>query len=185
MTIPASAPAPLATRPSSDEFAPYYGKYITRVPDGDLIATLEEQLPATIELLDRFDEAGAGLRYAPGKWSVKEVVGHLADCERIFAYRALAAARSESASLPGFDENAYVAVATFDDRTLGSLLGELTAVRRATLSLFKDLSEAELSHRVVANGVPVSARALAWIIAGHELHHAALLTERYLPLLNA
>jgi hypothetical protein len=177
--MPVATSAVLVTRPAADEFAPYYGKYVERVPEGDLLATLESQLEATVALLDRFGEAGGGTRYAPGKWSVKEVVGHVTDAERIFGYRALAAARGEAASLPGFDENAYVTAANFDGRTLNSLMGELTAVRRATISLFRNLTDAELGRRVVANGVPVSARALAWIIAGHELHHATLLRERY------
>jgi uncharacterized damage-inducible protein DinB len=111
---------------------------------------------------------------------VKEVVGHVADTERIFVYRALCAARAEAGVLPGFDENAYVANAGFDARTLNSLLGELTAVRRATLSFFRSLSEEQLARRVTANNKPYTARAIAWIIAGHERHHARLLAERYL-----
>lgn len=182
--MPVTTSPALATRPSADEFAPYYAKYIAQVPEGDLLASLESQLEATVALLDTFGEAGAGTRYAPGKWSVKEVVGHVADAERIFAYRALAAARGETTSLPGFDENAYVVGGAFDARTLNSLLGELTAVRRATLSLFRNFTDADLGRRVVANGVPVSARALAWIIAGHEQHHVALLRDRYVPALG-
>lgn len=182
--MPVTTPPALMHRPAPDEFAPYYGKYVARVPEGDLLATLEGQLESTIALLDRFGESGAGTRYAPEKWSVKEVVGHVADAERIFAYRALAAAREEGASLPGFDENAYVVAGRFDGRTLNSLMSELTAVRRATLSLFRNLDDAQLARRVVANGVPVSARALGWIIAGHELHHALLLQERYVPVLG-
>jgi uncharacterized damage-inducible protein DinB len=173
----------LVTRPTPDEYSPYYGKYIDRVPDGDLFETLESQLQRTVELLDTFGETGAALRYAPGKWSVKEIVGHVTDAERIFSYRALCAARGEPGALPGFDENAYVAGAHFDARTLNSLLGELTAVRRSTLALFRNLDDDALISRVVANGVPVTPRALAWIVAGHELHHAALLRERYRPLL--
>lgn len=174
----------LVTRPTPDEYSPYYGKYIDRVPDGDLFETLESQLQRTVELLDSFGETGAALRYAPGKWSVKEVVGHVTDAERIFTYRALCAARGEPGALPGFDENAYVAGAHFDTRTLNSLLGELTAVRRSTLALFRNLGDDALVSRVVANGVPVTPRALAWILAGHELHHASLLRERYQPLLG-
>jgi uncharacterized damage-inducible protein DinB len=172
--------AALATRPADDEFAPYYARYIAAVPDGDVLDTLERQLEEMVALMDRFGEAGGSHRYAEGKWSVKEVLGHIADAERIFAYRALCAARGEQGSLPGFDENAYVANANFDGRTLNSLLGELTATRRATLALFRSLDSATLARRVVANGVPVSARALAWIVAGHERHHQNLLRERYL-----
>ncbi|MBV9879722.1 MAG: DinB family protein [Gemmatirosa sp.] len=181
--MPAAA-AVLTSRPAEGEFNPYYGTYIAKVPDGDLLATLESQLEDTVALLDEFGESGAGTRYAPGKWSVKSVVGHLTDAERIFTYRALCAARGEAAELPGFDENAYVDVAAFDGRTLNSLMGELTAVRRATLSLFRNLGDDELTRRVSANRSPISARALAWIIAGHERHHAGLLRERYLPALR-
>ena len=173
----------LTTRPTGDEHSPYYGKYIERVPEGDVFETLESQLQRTVELLDTFGETGGALRYAPGKWSVKEVVGHITDTERIFTYRALCAARGEAGPLPGFDENAYVAGAHFDARTLNSLLGEITVVRRATLALFRNLGEDALVRRVIANGVPITPRAIAWIIAGHELHHASLLRERYLPLL--
>ncbi|MGZ8412027.1 MAG: DinB family protein [Gemmatirosa sp.] len=169
----------LSLRPDADEFAPYYARYIAQVPDGDVLDTLERQLEEMVALMDRFGETGSMHRYAEGKWSVKEVLGHIADAERIFAYRALCAARGESGGLPGFDENAYVANANFDARTLNSLLGELTATRRATLALFRSLDAETLARRVVANGVPVSVRALAWIVAGHERHHQVILRERY------
>ena len=176
-----STPALLTERPAPGEFAPYYAKYVDAVPDGDVLDALESHLDEWVALLDRFGEARAGHRYGPDKWSVKEVVGHVTDAERIFVYRALCAARGEGGELPGFDENAYVAGGAFDERTLNSLLGELAAARRATLSLFRNLSDAQLARRVVANGVPVSARALAWIVAGHERHHSNILRERYLP----
>jgi uncharacterized damage-inducible protein DinB len=173
-------PSALATRPSADEFAPYYATYVDAVPDGDVLQTLETQLESTVALLDEIGEARAGHRYAEGKWSVRELVGHMIDAERIFVYRAMCAARGEAGALPGFDENAYVANAHFEGRTLGSLLGELTAVRRATLALCRNLEPAALARRVTANGAPVSTRALVWITAGHERHHARILRERYL-----
>lgn len=182
----ATSPIPtsplLAAPPAADgaEFNPYYAKYVALVPPGDVLATLEAQLAETVAVLDAAGEERAGHRYAPGKWSVREVVGHLIDTERVFAYRAMCAARGESAGLPGFDENAYVAAADFDRRTLGSLLGEFTAVRRATLALFRHFDDPALARHVVANGAPVTARALAWITAGHELHHRRILQERYL-----
>ena len=169
-----------SVRPGADEFAPYYARYIDQVPDGDVLETLERQLADTVALMDQFGESGSARRYAEGKWSVKEVLGHLADAERVFCYRAMAAARAEQGSLPAFDENAYVANARFDARSLASLLGEMTAVRRATLALFRSMVESELTRRVVANNVPVSARALLWIVAGHERHHQAVLRDRYL-----
>ena len=176
----ALSPSALTTRPGADEFAPYYARYIDQVPDGDVLATLEAQLADTVALMDQFGEAGSLHRYAEGKWSVKDGLGHGADAERVFCYRAMAAARAEAGSLPAFDENAWVANASFDARSLASLLGEMTAVRRATLALFRGMTEAELARRVVANNVPVSARALAWIVAGHERHHQGILRERYL-----
>jgi uncharacterized damage-inducible protein DinB len=178
--MPLTAPSLLSSPPAADEFVPYYQKYIDTVPTGNVLDTLEGQLSETVALLDRFGEARGGHRYAPGKWSVKEVVGHITDAERVFVYRAMCAARAEPGALPAFDENAYVANAGFDARTLNSLLGEFTAVRRATLSLFRNPTEEQLARRVVANGNPVSARAIAWIVAGHERHHQRLLAERYL-----
>jgi uncharacterized damage-inducible protein DinB len=172
----------LAEPPAADggEFLPYYAAYVALVPPGDVLARLESQLADTVAVVDGVGEERAGHRYAPGKWSVRELLGHVVDSERVFTYRALCAARGETAALPGFDENAWTAGADFDRRSLNSLMGELTAVRRATLALFRNLDEAALARRVVANGAPVSARALAWIIAGHELHHRRLLQERYL-----
>ena len=178
--MPLATSSRLASPPPTDEYLAYYQKYIDQVPAGDVLDTMEGQLADTVALLDRFGEARAGHRYEPGKWSVREVVGHVADAERIFVYRALCASRGEAGALPGFDENAYVDEAGFDARTLNSLLGELTAVRRATLSLFRNLTEEQLARRVSANRSPVTPRALAWIIAGHERHHARLLAERYL-----
>jgi uncharacterized damage-inducible protein DinB len=174
------SPGALTVRPGADESAPYFARYIDLVPDGDVLDTLERQLEETVQLLDRFGEARGGHRYGEGKWSVKEVCGHLADAERVFTYRAMCVARGETGSLPSFDENAYVAGADFDARTLNSLLGELTAVRRATLALFRNLDVAALGRRGTANGAPVTPRALAWITAGHERHHQWILRERYL-----
>jgi hypothetical protein len=175
--------SPLLTEPpteASGEFLAYYAKYVSLVPAGDLLETLEAQLADTVALVDQVGEARAGHRYAEGKWSVRELLGHVIDTERVFAYRALCAARGETAPLPAFDENAWVAGTAWDGRTLGSLLGELTAVRRATLALFHHLDDAALARRVTASGAPLSARAAGWIIAGHERHHQSLLRDRYL-----
>ena len=179
-TTARAAHALLTEPPGHDEYAEYYRRYVETVPTGDLLVTLERQLEETVALLDTVGEARAGHRYAEGKWSVKEVVGHVTDAERIFTMRALCAARGETAALPGFDENAYVARASFDARSLNALMGELTAVRRATLALFRSLDATELGRRVTASGHPVTARALAWITAGHERHHARILRERYM-----
>jgi hypothetical protein len=176
-----AVPALLAEPPVADggEFLPFYAGYVALVPPGDVLATLEAQLAETVAVLDAIGEERAGYRYAPGKWSVRVVVGHVIDTARVFAYRAMCAARGETAGLPGFDENAWVAGADFDRRTLNSLLGELTAVRRATLSFFRNLGADALTRRATANGAPVTTRALAWITAGHERHHRIVLAERY------
>lgn len=171
---------PQSTRPQSDEHSPYYAKYIALVPDDDLSIAghLADQHHETIDVL-RKAKAKGDYAYAADKWTVKEVIGHLCDAERVFAYRALRFARGDSTELPGFDENAYVAQSNFRSRTMEDLLEELFAVRAATLSLAKHLPESALARRGSANGAPVSVRALLYIIAGHERHHLAVLRERY------
>lgn len=172
-------------RPDPSEYLPYYGKYLDRVPDGDLLGTLESQVDETLALVRGLDEARGGHRYAPGKWSIRETMGHLIDAERIFAYRALRVARGDETPLPGFDENAYAEINDADARTLADLADEFELVRRSNLALFRSLDDAALARRGTASNGPVSTRAIAWIIAGHELHHVALLRERYLADLPA
>ena len=173
-------PATLSRRPAATEFAPYYARYIDPVPDGDVVATLEAQLAETLALLGGIPEPRGTHRYAPDKWSIKEVVGHVSDSERIFAYRALRIARFDETPLAGYDQDPYVAAGQFDARAIADLAAELAAVRRATLALLRGLPGAAWDRRGTANGVGVSVRALAWIIAGHERHHVRLLRERYL-----
>lgn len=169
-----------STRPQPGEHDPYYARYIDLVPDDDLgiAGHLADQHHETIDAL-RKAKAKGDFAYAPGKWTVKEVVGHVCDAERIFAYRALRIGRGDTTDLPGFDENTYVANSNFRSRTMDDLLEELWAVRAATLSLAKHLPESALGLRGSANGSPVTARALLYIIAGHERHHLAVLRERY------
>ena len=167
-------------RPAAVEYAPYYGKYIDKVPEGDLLRTLEGQARETQALLAGLSEARALHRYAPGKWSIKEVIGHVSDAERVFSYRALRFARADATVLPGFDENAWVPAGNFDGRSLKELAAELDAVRRSTIALFRGLDAAALARRGTASDNAVSVRAIAWIIAGHERHHVGLLHERYL-----
>lgn len=164
--------------PCPDEYAPYYGKYVALV-GADPLGQLEALALSTPRALAGVDEAKAMHRYAEGKWSVKEVIGHLSDCERVFAYRALRIARADTTDLPGFDENAWMPAAGFDRRTLADVVAEFASVRAATLTLFRSFDEAALVRRGTANGNPVSVRALAMILAGHELHHLTLLRERY------
>ncbi len=164
--------------PEPGEYAPYYQKYVDQVSD-DIVGRLESQHASTHALLEHLTEQQAMHRYAPGKWSVKEVIGHLIDAERVFAYRALRFARADATELPGFDENAWVPEGRFDARSIGDLAAEFAAVRAATLALYHGLPESTHTRRGVANGNPMSVRALAMIIAGHEAHHVALLRERY------
>jgi uncharacterized damage-inducible protein DinB len=167
------------TRPAPDEYAPYYGTYIGKVAEGDVVAALKGQITDTLAYLRAIPESRGGHRYAEGKWSIREVVGHLADAERIFAYRALRFARDDNTALPGFDENAFVANARFDERTLASLVNEYEAVRHATIAQFDAFFPEELLRAGTASGKQMSVRALAWVIAGHELHHLGILKERY------
>ena len=167
------------TRPNADEHDPYYAKYIALVPDGDLLALLSAQIEETCNLLKNVPESKAAYRYAPGKWSIKEVVGHLSDTERIFSYRALRFARADVTPLPGFEQDDYVKAANFEARQLAELVNEFRAVRRATVALFKSFDEEALRRRGLASGKPISVRALAYNVAGHELHHVEILRTRY------
>lgn len=167
-------------RPDATEFAPYYGTYVGKVPEGDLLSILETQRRDTQALLAGLSETQALHRYAPGKWSVKEVIGHVADAERVFSYRALRFARGDRTPLPGFDENAYTPAGHFDARPLPDLAAELNAVRRATIPLFASFDAEVLARRGPASGHEISVRALAYVIAGHERHHLGILRERYL-----
>lgn len=166
-------------RPEKNEYFEYYDRYVARVPAGSVLETLENQLGETRRLLAPLSEEQALHRYAPDKWSIKQVIGHLCDTERVMSHRALRFARADRTPLPGFDENDYVKAADFDARSLSSLLDELGDVRRATLSMLRGLNEAALVRIGEANERDVSVRALAYIIAGHELHHVAILRERY------
>lgn len=164
--------------PAADEYAPYYGKYVALVGP-DVLAALESQARSTAALLAATPEAKGSFRYAEGKWSVKEVIGHLADAERVFAYRALRFARADETALPGFDENAWMPHANFDRRTLADMAAEFAAVRAATLAFARSLDDQVLARRGIASNNPVSVRGLLGIIAGHELHHVKILRERY------
>ena len=167
-------------RPVPSEYASYHGTYINRVPEGDICQILESQLARTLALLTKAGEARAGYRYAPEKWSIREVVGHVIDTERIFAYRALCFARSERNPLPGFDQDDYVQAAAFETRTLKDLSLEFELVRKSNVILFRSFTEEVWERRGVANNAEVTVRSIPYIIAGHELHHLAVLKERYL-----
>jgi len=168
------------SRPEATEYAPYYGGYVGHVPTGDVVETLSTQGEGTLAFLRTISEEASLARYAPGKWSIREVVGHIIDAERIFTYRALRFARNDETALASFDENAYITNASFDDRTLASLSDEFEAVRRATVLLFASLNATEWMRRGIASNNAMSVRALAWVTAGHELHHVGIVKTRYL-----
>ncbi len=165
-------------KPEPHEYPPFMSRYVDLVADETPLATLKSKPVG--QLLQSLTETASQYRYAEGKWSIRELLGHLVDTERIFAYRALCMARGERQPLPGFDEDAYVENAGFERRTLQSLLAEYAAVREATVLLFGSFDEAALAQTGISNGNPVSVRALLHITAGHELHHAGILRERYL-----
>jgi uncharacterized damage-inducible protein DinB len=167
-------------RPAADEHAEYYSRYVSRVPAGDLLDILRQQITETAALLRAIPESKGDFAYAPGKWSIKKAIGHVADVERVMFYRALTFARNDKTDLPGFDENQWAADFNADGRTLADLVDELEVVRGATIQFAKHLTDEEQARRGKANGQPVTVRALLYIIAGHERHHVALFRERYL-----
>ena len=168
----------ILSRPDTTEYASSYEAYIGLVPDGNLLTLLERQIEDTVALLRDLSEAEAETRHAPYTWSIKEVVGHLIDCERIFGVRALRFARNDPTALPGFDENSYATIAHFDARPLGSLVQEFELVRRSHLLLFGGLDGEAWLRSGVANGHLVTVRALAYVIAGHERHHVNIVRKR-------
>lgn len=170
-------------RPQPGEYAPCYEKYISQIQGEDILGVLDEQHGQTRLLFSRCSEADGDLRYAPEKWSVKEVIGHVSDAERVFGYRALRIARCDATPLSGFDENDYVKHGPFTRRPLPDLIEDFVAVRQATLSLFRNCDPEGWTRRGVANQNAVSVRSLAYIIAGHELHHRRILQEKYLKIL--
>jgi DinB superfamily len=166
-------------RPNADEFLEYYGRYIALVPEGDVVSQLETNFERSFAVLSALTPEQSQFRYAPDKWSVRQVVGHLSDAERVFAYRALRFARADDTPLPGFDEQTWMPNADFEARDLPDLLNEWRSVRTSSLTLFSSLSSRAWMRRGVASGNVMSVRALAYTTAGHELHHLKLLRERY------
>ncbi|HEX5074213.1 MAG TPA: DinB family protein [Gemmatimonadaceae bacterium] len=174
-------------RPDPSEYHPRFHDEIASVPDVDDFASLlRDQARVTVDFMNReFGEQHAAVRYAPDKWTAREVIGHLSDCERVFGYRAMRIARGDMTVLPGFDENAYVPAAEFERRTLASVLDEFLGVRAATIGLVGGLTD-EFAARIGNLGSgPMSVRAILYLTAGHELHHLRLFRERYLPAIGA
>jgi hypothetical protein len=172
-------------RPDETEHLPYYGKYISLVPDVEILTQMSRQSEATVALLRGIPESQGGLHYAPGKWSIRELVGHVIDTERIFAYRALRFSRNDRTPLNGYEQDDYVLNASFDDYPLAELAAEFESVRRSTIFLFKHLKGEAWTRRGIASNGEASVRALAYIIAGHELHHMDILRDRYLQASQA
>lgn len=166
-------------RPAPDEHLPYYSRYIDLVPNADLVTLLGEQISETVSTLSRTPPDREDYAYAPGKWTIKDVVGHLTDIERVFSYRALSIGRNDPSPLPNFDEQAAVPAAQYSRLPLAALLAEFEAVRNATIYLARHLDAGALLNRGLANGAVITPRALLYIIAGHERHHFAMLRERY------
>lgn len=177
--------APEIARPTASEYAPYYDRYISLVPAGDVLQHLNAQINSTLAVLRGISEAQSLRRYAPGKWSIKEVLGHVCDSERVMSYRALCLSRGDQTPLPGFEQDDYVKAANFDARAWADLIGEFEIIRAATVSLFRGFETAATERLGTANDTAVSVRALAYIIAGHERHHLKVIQERYLPLLQS
>lgn len=172
-------PAFTIARPQPGEYAPYYEKYISLVHDEDILATLDLQRRQMMLLLSGRDEGDGDFRYAPDKWTAKEVLGHICDTERVFAYRALRISRADATPIEGFEQDSYVRNGPFAHHPLTELVEDFIAVRRATLSLLRNLDGAAWTRRGIANKNEVTVRAIAYIIAGHELHHRKLLEEKY------
>lgn len=170
--------------PSKDEYAEWYAGYVARVPDADIVAALSAQPDDLDVLLAGVSEEASRYRYAEGKWSIRQLVGHLIDGERVFALRALCFSRGDSAALPGFDENDYIANAVYDDVACAELRAEFRALRAANVMMFGRLGVEEWARRGTASDFSVSVRALAYIMVGHPRHHMGVIGERYLPGLD-
>jgi hypothetical protein len=170
----------IASRPQSTEFAEYYGKYVERVPDGDIVAILRAQMAETSALLDRVSSDRVAYRYAPDKWTLHEVIGHVVDMEWVFTSRALCFARGLAEPMPGVEQNDFVEIAQFDRQSWPNLLAQWRGLREANTLLFESFDDADWTRTGIASGFTVSVRALAYIIAGHERHHMSIVRERYL-----
>ncbi len=173
MTVPSEI------RPEATEYLPYYHRYVSLVPDGDVLVSLERQLDSLLTLLSGVPDARAGYRYEAGKWSIRELVGHVIDSERVFAYRALRFGRNDPAELEGFEQDDFVRNAAFDSVPIESLMDELANVRKSTILLCRHLPADAWSRKGIASGGQVSVRALAWMIAGHGMYHEEILRSRY------
>jgi uncharacterized damage-inducible protein DinB len=172
-------PVAAVGRPEPGEYAPYYDRYISLITGSDVLTTLDSQRRQMMLLLSGRDEDDGDFRYAPDKWTAKEVLGHVCDTERIFAYRALRIARGDSTPIEGFEQDDYIRNGPYGRVALAEVIEDYIAVRRATLTLLRNLDEAAWMRKGTANKNEVSVRAIAYLIAGHELHHRRILEEKY------
>jgi hypothetical protein len=170
----------MTNKPGPEEYVPFYNTYISKVGSGDIIKILEEQMESTYQLAKSIAADKEEYAYAPDKWTIKQVWGHMADTERVMAYRLLRFARNDSLELQGFDQDDYMTNSRFNDRTLGDLAEEFKALRKANMYLLKNLNAEEKQRGGLANGNYVTVNALLYIIAGHEHHHIQIVKERYL-----
>jgi uncharacterized damage-inducible protein DinB len=174
-----ATPTLVIARPQAGEHAPYYERYISLIQDDDILSTLDRQRGQMVQMLCGLSEEEGEFRYAPEKWNVKEVLGHVCDSERVFAYRALRIARGDVTPMEGFEQDDYVKNGPFARHPIAEVIEDYIAVRRATISLLRNLDEEAWSRRGIANKNEVTVRALAYMIAGHELHHRRILEEKY------
>lgn len=170
-------------RPEASEYAEYYGKYVAKVPGTDVLGTLETERMHMSQLFSGRLERDGNFRYAPGKWTIKEVLGHITDTERIFTYRALRIARCDQTPLASFEQDDFVKNGGFATRTLADLAQEFDAVRGAGIALFRSFNDAAWSRRGVASEKEVTVRAMGFITAGHQIHHRLILEEHYFPVI--
>jgi len=172
-------------RPQPSDYAGYFEKYVSIVPDGEVVGVLEQGLTDFANLLRPLNEAQGDFRYAEGKWTIKEVVGHINDAERIFSYRLLRIARGDKTPLPGFEQDDYIVSANSKSRKLTDLLDEFSTIRRASISLIRSLDEVALACRGTSSQKEISALAILFVLIGHELHHRTILQRLYLPAIAA
>lgn len=169
-------------KPKTGEYPAYWETYLAHLPDNNnLLELLTHSNMETIDLITSVDAETLAYRYAPGKWSVKEIIQHLIDCERVFAYRAMRIARNDKSDNPGFDENLFAANCNADSRNIMDMVREFSILRASTIELFKSLGDNAWQHTGMANGFKVTIASLAYAIAAHEMHHLKVIEDRYLP----
>ena len=169
-------------RPASDEYDEYYGLYISQVPDGEILKLMDRELEQTLELISNVSEEQETHRYEPGKWSIREVVGHMADVERVFGHRALWFAHKTDDRLPGMDQDVWAAASNDHEQPLIEMAMELAMARASNRAMFAGFDDEMIMLRGTASGYSFSVRAIAWILVGHEIHHRKVIRERYLGL---